>query len=272
MRARDPITLLSILLAALSIGCTATVDGIAGPEDGDGGANARGDFDALIVPIVRQCSGGACHTGTGTAPLKFLGPSTDSSTWYNEVVKYASVTGSFDPAGAALLSKIANGHQNIAYSQEQIDDITLWLTNESAVRGSAGDDIPGDPLALWSGCMTIESWNGSGMAEWAQKPAEGGTVCSSCHLAGMAEFDANPDPAEMFRRNRLRPFVDGFFVQAGTDILPAYDKLDQKGAGLNNHPTYLTGDEYYDRLEDFYQRTLSLQQADGCPESGFPAP
>jgi hypothetical protein len=137
--------------------------------------------------------------------------------------------------------------------------------------GDDGDDLPPpDLLALWSGCMTLDNWTESGMAEWALKTAEGGTVCSSCHDEGMENFDTNPESDLMFQRNRLRPFVRGFFVQAGTEILPAYDKIDLKSSGHNNHPTFLVDDVHYDDLENFYQLTKALLDAGNCPETSYP--
>jgi hypothetical protein len=137
--------------------------------------------------------------------------------------------------------------------------------------GGDDDDLPPqDLLALWSGCMTLDNWTESGMAEWALKTAEGGTVCSSCHDNGMENFDTNPEAEEMFRRNRLRPFVRGFFVQVSTEVLPAYDKIDLKASGQNNHPTYLTDDVHYENLESFYLLTKDLLDAGNCPETSYP--
>ncbi|RMH40873.1 MAG: hypothetical protein D6689_12510 [Deltaproteobacteria bacterium] len=136
-----------------------------------------------------------------------------------------------------------------------------------------------DPLAEWSGCMNLTNWDASGMATWADKPTEGGTVCSSCHGDGLARFFANTDDTLMFTYNRYETFITGFFTigtrpDGTVDIVPAYAKLDLKGGGANNHPTFAVGDAdpYYQALETFYQLTLQRRQAGLCDPPGFPTP
>jgi len=133
-----------------------------------------------------------------------------------------------------------------------------------------------EPLAEWSGCMTIANWDTAQMGSWANKPTEGGTVCSSCHGDGLAKFNASTDPNEMFQYNRYEVFITGFFtltVDGGVvSVVPATDKLMRKGSGEGNHPTFITApsDIYFQRLQQFYDLTAATKAAGGCGPAEFP--
>lgn len=133
-----------------------------------------------------------------------------------------------------------------------------------------------EPLAEWSGCMTLGNWEAAGMGAWSNKATEGGTVCSSCHGDGLARFNSNVDTTAMYQYNRYEVFITGFFTLSGEDgevvVVPATEKLDNKGAGSNNHPTYITspGDPYYQALDQFYQLTLQQKAAGLCGPATFP--
>ena len=140
------------------------------------------------------------------------------------------------------------------------------------------EPVPTDaePYAELSGCMTLANWETAQMGSWANKPTEGGTVCSSCHGDGLARFHTDADPASMFQYNRYEVFITGFFtleVDAGeVVVVPALDKLMLKGAGEGSHPTYITGpgDVYFQRLQQFYDLTMATKAAGGCGPAEFP--
>lgn len=280
------------LAAAAAAGCVGIIDdgpvgsGGGGTEPdaggGGGGANARADFDQNVVPILAACSPSGCHSGTGTNPLRFLGPSSESSTWYDAVVAQPLVTGAFDSTKATLISKITPGnHQGMSYSADDIAKLTAWLAAELTARGPGSDSGPGATSALeeWSGCMTIANWNAANMGAWADKGAEGDAVCGSCHFRGLMGFDTSLDPTEMFERNRYEVFIRGFFALSGTDVVPAFDKLRSKGQGDNSHPTFLVGnatdgggDIHFESLQQFYTLTKAAKDAGSCGAPGFPTP
>lgn len=133
-----------------------------------------------------------------------------------------------------------------------------------------------EPLAEWSGCMTLGNWEAAGMSAWANKATEGGTVCASCHGDGLARFNAHVDGNAMYQYNRYEVFITGFFTLSVEDgeviVVPALDKLTDKGQGSNNHPTYITSpsDPYFLALEQFHQLTLQQRQAGLCGPASFP--
>lgn len=131
-------------------------------------------------------------------------------------------------------------------------------------------------LAEWSGCMTLASWQASGMAGWAQKVTEGATVCSSCHGEGLARVNTDPDQEAMFTMNRHEVFITGFFALAddggALEVVPAYDKLDAVAGGAGDHPTFPTGeaDPAYQALARFHELTRAARDAGTCGPAEFP--
>jgi len=150
------------------------------------------------------------------------------------------------------------------------------IDGQSTVREAPDTVAKVNLLAEFSGCMTQEDWDASSMGDWAQKPVEGGTVCSSCHGQGLALFDTNVDSVEMFTRNRLEVFMTagGFFTtnDDGSAVVGSTATLDVKGGGLGAHPTYGTGqgDPDYQNLAVFVQLTNDRLAAGDCLESDFP--
>jgi len=287
MKTRSLIAVLGTFLLAASAGCSGILDpgsdpGITppggGPDAGTGGGGsaAKQLFDTNVKPLLTNCNDAACHAGPGTYPPKFLGTG-DDTTWYDSVVATPEVTGNFDPSLASLISHLATTHQGLpAWTTAQTTDITNWMLAERDERGldDPNNTPPGDPLAEWSGCMTLDNWNAAGMGDWAQKTAEGGTVCSSCHGAGLKQFDTNTDSDTMFARNRYEVFITGFFTVTNGKVVPAYDKITTKSNGDNNHPTFQsgTGDPYYQKLQNFYDLTMAAKNAGTCGPAQFPAP
>lgn len=146
--------------------------------------------------------------------------------------------------------------------------------------GSPADGAPAGAravLAEWSGCMTLASWQTSGMSSWAQKVTEGATVCSSCHGDGLARVYASTDDQAMFEMNRYEVFITGFFTLASDgalEVVPAYDKLAAVAGGAGDHPTFLTGesDPAYQALASFHQLTRAARDAGTCGPAEFPVP
>ncbi|RMH40872.1 MAG: hypothetical protein D6689_12505 [Deltaproteobacteria bacterium] len=242
-------------------------------------------FSTNVQPIVARCAGEACHTGVGT-PLKFLGsPSPDDD--YESITAFPSVTGNFQPALANMLLKIdAGGHYGQSYTQAERDAIVAWLQAESRVRADADDDGEPDPppastnaFAEWSGCMTKANWDAAQMGDWADKRAEGGDTCSTCHADGAFRFNTNPTNDTMFTMNRTELYIIGFFtVKVNADgsqqVIPAYDKLERMGNGSTLHPRFDYGpdDPYFQRLAEFHQLTEQTKLAGQCGPAQFPTP
>lgn len=248
------------------------------PDNNDNVTAERQMFEDTVQPILEaKCAGSACHSGSmGEAPSKFLGDG--SMSVYESTVAYPSVTGNFQPTIAGLLTKIADGH-NATYSDDEQSAIQSWLLAEAKVRNpeDQGPVASSDPMARFSGCMTLTDWQESQMGDWDNKPSSEGP-CDTCHNDGLARLNTNTNNDTMFEMNRYELYLIGFFtVQVDPDgtetVVPAYDKLMRMGSG-NFHPNYNTdlNDQYFQYLEDFYQRTMNNMANGNCPETGYPQP
>jgi hypothetical protein len=295
--------LLATLAAfVLSTGCLGSLDTgpvgdddddqPAGPDaggdgDGDGDGDSQGEtlFTASVKPMMGRCT--ACHAGTATYPLQFLGAGPDSQ-YYSALIAHPEVTGGFEPAIASLITKLQGGtHQGLAdWTATEEQAISDWLLLEKEERGDVGggDDDPvtqdsKQALAEWSGCMTKANWDTAQMGTWANKNAEGGTVCSSCHNDGLQRFNANADNDTMFEMNRYEVFIISFFtvktnLDSTVEVIPAYDKLVRMGNGSTLHPTYNTNlaDTQFTRLQNFYDLTKQAKVNGLCGPAQFPQP
>ena len=88
------------------------------------------NFTANVYTVLEgQCAG--CHTAGGNA--NFCAATAAAA--YTAIVGIAAVVGTFDPATAPLLTKIAGGgHNGTSYTAAQSAAITAWLNQENAVR------------------------------------------------------------------------------------------------------------------------------------------
>jgi hypothetical protein len=222
-------------------------------------------------------------SAVGVQP-KFLGSTRGS--YYDQIVGLPSLTGNFQPALATLLTKIITGdHYASTYTAPEQESITSWLNAEALERGDGDGDgevdpLPAnDPLAAFSGCMTLDDWAVSGMGAWGDKQTEEDGPCLSCHADGMARFYASGDDTGMFAMNRYELYLIGFFTvhvePDGTQtVVPALNKLRRMGKG-NFHPRYLTDEEddpQFASLQQFHQLTLARMDGGQCAAAGFPPP
>lgn len=136
-----------------------------------------------------------------------------------------------------------------------------------------------DPFEEWAGCMTQANWDAAKMGSWANKTSSFGTICADCHGDGLKHFYTNLDNAQMFQYNRLETFITGFFTIAPDEngvnaIVPAFDKIERKGNGDNNHPLFAVGqgDQYFKRLDQFAELTRQRKEAGLCDPPGYPPP
>jgi cytochrome c553 len=252
------------LAVALVASLGACVGEIA--EDGAGGTTQNQKmFASTVDPLLRaKCAG--CHEGAGAGPA-FLG-APDSADDYVALLSDGRVVGGFETS-ALLLTK--GSHQGVQWwTAEQESTITAWLVAEAATKDVTGTV---DVMAQWAGCMTIENWNASKMAMWAQKQTDQNATCGGCHADGEYGFHANPTSDIMFAQQRTAVGISSFFqVSAAGDtpsVAPAVDKLRSKCSGANLHPACAVDDQYVDYLNRFYQLTRSMLEAGLCDEPGY---
>jgi hypothetical protein len=284
-------------------GFAGNTGGTAGNTGGTAGSgnpgpgNAEPLFNSSVKPIMMaKCASSGCHTGAQTFPLKFLGAGPDTG-FYASLLNYPQVTGGWNPAAASLLTKLAPGHQGLQdYPAAEKTAISGWLQAEAMARstggtgGMPGGGMGGAPtgggapdsrsaLAEFSGCMTSANWTTAQMGTWANKRAEGGTVCASCHADGLQRFNTNADANLMFEANKKELFIIGFFtVRVNNDgtntVVPAMDKLRRMGDGTTYHPTFDIGADntHVGRLQQFYDLTMAAKTAGTCGAPMFPPP
>lgn len=127
------------LFLFLAAGCDlGTVTGPGGTNPATPGVDAgmippgttpQQSFTANVYPVLQaQCAG--CHTTGGNA--NFCAATAAAA--YTAIVGQPTVVGTFDPATAPLLTKIAAGHNGTAYTTTQSSAISAWLSAEKATR------------------------------------------------------------------------------------------------------------------------------------------
>ena len=265
-----------------------TGDDQVGDDDSTTQSEARTMFENEVSPMLTGACA-SCHTGSiETTPLKYLG-NTGSTGYYDAIVAEPSVTGGFDPGLANLLNK---GEHELgsarAWTSEEAGVITSWLLMEATERGIDTDPNPNpgtttpttsrEALAQWSACMSIDDWNASGVAQWADKGSERGQ-CMSCHNQGAGGFYASDDDNEMYEMNKYEIYITTFFTAApksvtdpslGYQVLVNEQKLRLKANSVG-HPSFNPdGGNQLQNLRNFYDLTMARVAAGTCPPGGFP--
>jgi len=233
-----------------------------------------------VSPILNaSCAGSTCHEGTGS-PSKFLGQTgTDDN--YDAMIAQPAAHGGYAD-GAPVLSKVELGnHFGTSYTEAQSQAISDWLVAERTAAADGGTPPPviavaGDPLAEWSGCMTLGNWNQANMGNWADKQTNGDGPCSTCHNDGEYRFAANGNNETMFRQNRTSMYVISF-VTVSTDalgnmeVVPALEKLRRMGNGTTLHPLYNVNEnnQQFLDLDEFVELTRKTMADGDCLAPGY---
>jgi len=226
-------------------------------------------FSSNVAPMLRnQCA--TCHEANGAGPA-FLGAGGGEDD-YPALLANARVVGGFQPAAALLITK--GPHSGASWwTPEQTSKITSWLTEEAE---GYDPTVNGDIMAAWAGCMTIENWNDSKMALWAQKQTDQGAACGGCHSDGEYGFHANATSDVMFDQQRSAMGIASFFqVSAANttpEVVPSFAKLRSKCSGANLHPGCAVDDQYVEYLSRFHQLTRSMMESGLCKDAGYYTP
>jgi hypothetical protein len=254
-----------VMRAALFVvALTACTGSIA--VDGDGQSQGEQMFASTVQPMLRgRCVG--CHEGAGAGP-PFLGQA-GADDDYDALRANAAVVGSFTAANALLLTK--GSHDGVTWwTPAQQSTITAWLDTEAA---NVSVDGVTDVMAVWASCMTLDNWDDSRMGMWAAKQTEQNATCGGCHADGEYGFHANPTSDIMFAQQRTQRGITSFFqvsAAGGTaSVVPAFDKLRNKCAGGNLHPSAAVDDQYVEYLQRFYDLTNAMRGAGLCGDPGY---
>lgn len=250
-----------VLLVALAA-CTGTI----GEEEDMAGGAGEAAYSGKVSSMMRsQCA--SCHEAAGAGPA-FLGAAGGGDD-YTAILSNARVVGGFEPANALVLTK--GPHSGAQWwTADQQAAITDWLVKE---REDFGSGNVSDLMAAWAGCMTIENWNDSKMAQWTAKQTDQGSTCGGCHADGEYGFFANPTSQTMFDQNRTAAGIASFFqvsaAGATPEVVPTIDKLRSKCSGANLHPACAVDDQYVEYLQRFHNLTRATMAAGLCKEPGY---
>jgi len=254
-----------LLLLGLTA-CVGTIEDEDNQANGTGGAG-QATYASRVAPMMRgQCA--SCHEAAGPGPA-FLGAG-GAGDDYTALRSNGRVLGGFEPASALVLTK--GPHAGATWwNDDQKVAITDWMAKER--EGLAGGGDTSDLMATWAGCMTIDNWNDSKMALWANKQTDVEATCGGCHSSGEYGFFASPTSQTMFDQQRTASGIGSFFQvgvgSAGPEVVAAFDKLRGKCSGANLHPGCAVDDQYVEYLRRYYELTRTTMEAGLCDAPGY---
>ncbi|MGE0549273.1 MAG: hypothetical protein AB7O24_20305 [Kofleriaceae bacterium] len=293
---RTKLTLTLALIAGAS--CLPGLESPVNPTDGGGLdspspsvdlAAAKKLFDDNVYSIVAgKCSGPACHSETAMSATLTRFVASDPNRGWELATSYTPLVGSFEPASAPILRKLATAHYGIAYSGDETTKITEWLDKELELRmdnplppgeeslAQASERVLGE----FAGCMTVANFQTSNMAEaFGGLRSENNTLCDNCHATGGYGFIASR--AEQFFYDvisRKKYFLLHYVTVDTTGGAAAAKVVVNTNAffGVANgedphreHPRFPCArpdcdNEGMRALRQFYDLTMAAKAAGGC--------
>jgi hypothetical protein len=258
-------------------------------------AEARAMFNRDVQPLLQgKCSVEACHGGTAVSPIKFCPP--NAADYYSVVTSYdRQLTGYFAKADAPLINKIDPGpHNGATYTPAEIAAIGAWLDKELEARTQENPNNPNPTpnptgptpgqvseqlIMEWSGCMNLADWNELEVAQaWAAKGTSEGP-CIRCHINGQASFIATDESERMFNvLTTNRYFMLSYFAANVVDVAnarmevnrPAFDRVANGTYPHIEHPQFDVEGNAFDKLTEFYNRTVARKAANTCDAARMP--
>ena len=269
---------LALVTALVVAGCVGDIP----PDTGGGvdagtttGSMARTMYKNSVHTVMNRCTGGACHSVTGAAgggSSRFADSSADTS--YDAIVRAPLTVGTFTPASAGVLTKIAAGHNGMTYTTGEISSITSWLDQEKTERNNGTNPPPVDPveaLKKWSGCMTLANFNTAQMAQkWGSLAAGNNQKCLNCHGGGLYGFMLSDNPTTFFTTiSTQKDYLLKYFTVDGTGkIIINLSSMTNAGVTLTTHPHFDPMNNLaMPALQAFYDTTLAAQTAGTCGPS-----
>ena len=273
---RFTFALVTALVVAGCVGDIPPDTGGGGPDAGvTTGSMARTMYKNTVHSITNRCTGGACHSVTGAAgggSSRFSDSSPDTS--YDAIVRAPLTVGSFTPASAGILTKIAATHNGITYTTAEIGSITAWLNQEKTERNNGMQPPPVDPIEVlkkWSGCMTIANFNTAQMSQkWGSLAASNNQKCLNCHGGGLYGFVLSDVPTTFFGAiSTQKDYLLKYFTVDGTGkVIINLSSFTNAGVTLTTHPHFDPMTNLaMPALQTFYDSTLAAQTAGTCGPS-----
>ena len=229
-------------------------------------------FNTDVFPAVQAtCDpGGACHTGQAPA---FVGP--DAASTYTLMNNSRDLLfPNYEIANAKIVTYGTGGaHKGISYSPQQLQAVQAWLAAEAA---QPVDNAP-SPLAVWSGCMDLQDWQNTGVADaWADKGSGDGD-CDACHNLGAENFIASNVDQRVFDAVTTDPgfMISYFATDANGQVIINRDRFVKVGTRQDPHQAHpnfnVDNGDAMQRLQNFYNLTLQRQAAGNCLPPRFGA-
>jgi len=294
--------LLSVVAAAVLVGCVGGIDMPSGDPNGSGSnpgsgsdsgqaaAAARQAFDTGVYPIISvagRCV--TCHSAAGPSgnDTGFVG--TTAANGYDTAVGYVALVGDLTPAGSPILAKIAAGHEGQSYTDNEKTLITTWLSAELTKRSSSGGtgsgsgsgtttESPGAATTRltneWSGCMTLANFTAANMTAFGNMRADN-SACKTCHVNGEYGQIASDVAAPFFTLiSTNRYYMAQYFTVdlskgvAAAQIIPNTKSLTNMGLAIaphTEHPRFtFAGSTGDTALKAFYTSTMAAKTAGTC--------
>lgn len=273
-------------LALLALVACRRID--PGPIDAEPLAPAHAVFDAEVDSILRtKCAG--CHSDGSfeRVPTRFV--ATDSQLGWFTASRFFALTGPFLTGQAPVLKRIANGHNGVTYTPDEIAAIEHWLNVELSIRTrfpvevAAGfSTLADDALARFRGCMTFESFDASGMVSWASLETADDQRCAGCHATGSGGFVATGAAREMFdalHRSESRFLQYLTIVPVAADRVQLdinFDSFTLVRSGEDPHRSHPRFDPFADgvvfaALQRFERATKLRVDSGECAPAPFPS-
>lgn len=228
-------------------------------------------FAKEVAPtLAATCGSAGCHDAGGQEP-GFVGESAAASRELIESFHDQLVPGY---STATLLTYGGDGsHHGARFTARQALAVQYWLALEAA---SKLESSAPSAMAIWSGCLDVQQFVASGVADaWAKKKA-GDFSCSVCHRAGAHGFIVDDDDARLFDAIARRPrlMISYFTVDATGEIVintARFERVGQQQRPNVSHPRFDIDGEAMNRLQSFYEQTRERLAAGIClpPRFGF---
>ncbi|HET7501073.1 MAG TPA: hypothetical protein VFK02_08725 [Kofleriaceae bacterium] len=265
------------------------VDGVGGGGSGSAAVAARTSFETNVFPVITaKCN--ACHSSAGPSGnvTGFVAGSVKDA--YVTATGYQALVGDWTPSGAPILLKIAAGHNNVSYSDDEKQKITDWLNQELAARTASGtgtgsgtptEETPAAATVRltkeWSGCMTLTNFQTANMKAWGNMRADN-SACKTCHVDGeygqIAQDTDNPF-FTVISTNKYY-MAQYFSVDLSQGVAAAKVIINTRsftgvGSALPphiEHPRFkLDGSTGMQALQQFYDLTVANKTAGTCGAS-----
>lgn len=278
------------------VGCTGQLDTPAvgsgtNPNPNGNASIAKKMFEDTVYPIIHNpgqasdCS--QCHDAGGPVGNVTGFVASDVADAYATATSFQAVVGNFTPATAEIVTQVQNQHEARAYTDQQMQQITSWLTQEVAERSN--QTLPPETARTatarvmneFSACMNIDDYKTAGMPTAWKNMTAGGSACTTCHatgaysmiVSGLSETAPTGGPPGMFTTITTNKYymIQYFTVDlTGSEakVIVNQTSFDGVAKGLPPHASHprfnSTDNPGMTALKKFYDLTMQKVMVHNC--------